>query len=126
MTDVVGRSGPTFAVDPRLRGRLAALAAGRILVIGYFASSRCGVVVGDLDVSWRTTEHGAGYMTLEPIEGVPIRVDRRLLDVLTRSAPELWPGGLLRRTTPSIRLALPEQWIAFLEGPTVMARREAP
>jgi len=93
-------------------------------VIGYFASWRCGVVVGDFSISWRKAVPGPGYVELTPIEGVPVYADRRLLEVLRRSNPELCPGGLFSRGTPSIRLALPEQWIAFLEGPTVMVRRE--
>ena len=126
MTDVVGRSQPTLAVDPSLLGNLAALSAGRVLVIGYFASRRCAVVVGDFSISWRKAAPGPGYVELTPIEGVLVYADRRLLDVLRRSNPELWPGGVFSRGTPSIRLALPEQWIAILEGPTVMGRREAP
>jgi len=126
VTDVVGRSQPTLAVDPRLQGNLAALSAGRVLVIGYFASRRCGVVVGDFSISWRKAAPGPGYVELTPIEDVPVYANRGLLEVLRRSNPELWPGGLLSGGTPSIRLAHPEQWIAFLDGPTVMVRREVP
>ena len=126
MTDVVSRSQPTLAVDPRLLGNLATLSSGRVLLIGYFASRRCGVVVGDFSISWRKAAPGPGYAELTPIESVPVYADRRLLDVLRRSNPELRPGGLFSRGTPSIRLARPEQWIAFLDGPTVMVRQEVP
>ena len=126
MTVDVERAQPSIVLNGRLRGQLATIAAGRVLVIGYFASRRCAVVVGDFSISWRKAAPGPGYVELTPIEGVPVYADRRLLDVLRRSDPELRPGGLFSRGTPSIRLALPEQWIAFLEGPTAMARREAP
>ncbi|MEK6720961.1 MAG: hypothetical protein AABZ33_09880 [Chloroflexota bacterium] len=126
MTVDVERAQPSIGLNGRLRGQLATLSAGRVLVIGYFASWRCGVVVGDFSISWRKAAPGPGYVELTPIEAVPVYADRRLRDVLRRSNPELWPGGVFSRGTPSIRLALPEQWIAFLEGPTVMVRREAP
>ncbi len=126
MTVDVEGAQPSIVLNERLRGQLATLGAGRVLVIGYFASWRCGVVVGDFSISWRKAAPGPGYVELTPIEGVLVYADRRLLDVLRRSNPELWPGGVFSRGTPSIRLALPEQWIAFLEGPTVMGRQEAP
>ena len=126
MTTELERAQLSIVLNGQLRGQLATLSAGRVLVIGYFASRRCAVVVGDFSISWRKAAPGPGYVELTPIKGVPVYADRRLLDVLRRSDPELRPGGLFSRGTPSIRLALPEQWIAFLEGPTVMARREAP
>lgn len=126
MTAEVERAQPSIVLNGRLRGQLATVAAGRVLVVGYFASRRCGVVVGDFSISWRKAAPGPGYAELTPIEGVLVYADRRLLDVLRRSNPELRPGGLFSRGTPSIRLARPEQWIAFLEGPTVMVRQEVP
>ncbi len=50
-------------------------------------------------------------------------VDARLVDVLVDATAELRPGGNLRPGTPSVRLAIPERWIEFLDGPTVMTRR---
>ena len=126
MTTELERAQLSIVLNGQLRGQLATLSAGRVLVIGYFASRRCAVVVGDFSISWRKAAPGPGYVELTPIEGVLVYSDRRLLDVLRRSNPELWPGGVFSRGTPSIRLALPEQWIAILEGPTVMGRREAP
>ena len=123
MAGVIERSQLSIALDPRLRGRLAALAAGRVLVVGYFASSRCGSVVGDFALSWRIEAPGPGFLELAAIEGVSIYADRRLLDVLGRAAPELRPGGVLRRGTPAVWLGNPERWIEFLEGPLVMCPR---
>lgn len=62
-------------------------------------------------------------MALAAVEDVPLYVDRRLLDVLRVAEPELWPGGFFRRGTLSIRLARPELWLQFLEGPVVMGPR---
>jgi hypothetical protein len=45
---VVPRSEISLGVAPALRGRLAQLAATRVLVIDYFASRRCRLVIGDL------------------------------------------------------------------------------
>jgi len=126
VTVAVEHAQPTIALNGQLLGQLATLGAGRMLVIGYFASWRCGVVVGDFSISWRKAAPGPGYVELTAIESVPVYADQRLLDVLRRSMPELWPGGMFRRGTPSIRLARPEYWIAFLDGPTVMLRRGAP
>ena len=96
MTQTMGTLAPSFTVNARLAGHLADLAVGRSLVIGFFASRRCGVVSGDLTVSWG-----------------PLR----------RAEPEFWPGGFLDRRTPSIRLGRPESWLQFLEGPVVTSPR---
>ena len=108
-----------ITVERRLRGRLATLAADRVLVIGYFTSKSCCTVVGDFSVSWQREAPGLDFLLLPPIEGVPLYADRRLMAVLREGMPELWPGGLFRRDTPTIRLAIPERWIQFLGGPTV-------
>ncbi len=123
MTQTMGTLAPSFTVNARLAGHLADLAVGRSLVIGFFASRRCGVVSGDLTVSWGLKEPTWGYVALRPVESVPVFVDRRLLDILRRAEPEFWPGGFLDRRTPSIRLGRPESWLQFLEGPVVTSPR---
>ena len=45
---VVPQSQISLGVEPTLRGSLARLANGRVLVVDYFASRRCSVVIGDL------------------------------------------------------------------------------
>ena len=122
MATAVERRPPAIAVDPRLRPRLVELAAGRTLVIGYFTSKSCCAVIGDMTVSWRKESPGPDHVLLPPIEGVPVYADRRLMDVLREGMPELWPGGLFRRDTPTIRLAIPERWIQFLGGPPIATR----
>jgi hypothetical protein len=76
MTQTMGTLLPSFTVNARLAGHLAALAVGHSLVIGYFASRRCGVVSGDFTVSWGPKEPTRGYVALRPVESVPVFVDR--------------------------------------------------
>lgn len=106
---------PLVELNPALRGRLAEFAAGRMLVIGYFTSSRCGVVIGDLSTDWRDGVPSSGYAVLPQIEGVPIAIDVRLQHVLAEADAELRPGGMLHAGTPSLWLARPERWLTFLE-----------
>ena len=72
MTDVVGRSQPTLAVDPSLLGTLTALSAGRVLAIGYFASWRSRIRA--LSTLYRAlpTDPERGASSL-PQNGVPAR-----------------------------------------------------
>ena len=108
MTQTMGTLLPSFTVNARLAGHLAALAVGHSLVIGYFASRRCGVVSGDFTVSWGPKEPTRGYVALRPVESVPVFVDRRLLDVLRRadgrpcSLREIRAPPLPRRPRPRL------------------------
>jgi len=96
------------------------MARGRSLVIGYFASARCGTVIGDLSVDWRSTPPGGRFRRLAPIEGVDVLADARLLEVLEVGEPELQPGSILRPGTPVLSLGVPERWIDFLDSPVVL------
>jgi hypothetical protein len=49
MEPVIGRAAVEVNLAPALRGRPARLAAGRPVVIDYYASRLRGVVVGELD-----------------------------------------------------------------------------
>jgi len=117
---MVPRNRIAIGLHPSVHGSLARLARGRILVIGYFASARCGTVVGDFSVSWRSKPPGDRFRRLAPVEGVDLFADARLLDVLAAAAPELRPGTIFRRSTPTVYLGIPERWIEFLEGPRVL------
>ena len=119
----IPRSSIAIAVHPDLRGPFAGMARGRRLVIGYYAAARCGTVVGDLSLRWRSETPAPWYRRLAPIDGVEVYADERLLGVLAIGLPELRPGSLLRRGAPTLRLSRPECWIDFLEGPTVMSTR---
>jgi hypothetical protein len=121
--DLMSWSRVSIAVHPSLRGSLARLARGRTLVIGYFASARCGAVVGDFSISWRSDPPGERFRRLAPVENIDVFADARLLEVLETAAPELRPGGVLRRDTPTVHLGIPELWVDFLEGRTLMPAR---
>jgi len=79
---VVPRSQISLGVGATLRGSLARLANGRVLVIDYFASRRCSVVIGDLTVDFRDAPPGPGYVELTSIERVRVFAESRLLAVL--------------------------------------------
>jgi hypothetical protein len=121
MPDAGPATGVAIAIHPSLRGSLAELGQGRNLVIGFFASVRCGPPIGDLTVAWQTPEPGTGFERLAQLEGVPTWADERLLGVLASAAPELRPGGVFSRGTPSLFLGFPERWIDFLDSPAAVA-----
>ena len=60
---------PSLDVEPTLRGSLAELANGRVLVIDYFASRRCSIMIGELTGDFENTPPGMGYVELASIEG---------------------------------------------------------
>ncbi len=92
------------------------MARGRVLVIGYFTSRCCGgTVVGDLTVDWRPPAHGGGLRQMAVLDGVPILADERVADVLLVGRAEIGPGSIVRRGTPTLRLADPNTWMEFLE-----------
>src|SRR5258707_113779 len=89
----VPRSQISVGVEPTLRGSVARLAKGRVLVLDYFASRRCSVVIGDLTGDFEDAPPGRGYVELASIEGVRVFAASRLLGVLrdAGSSPRL--GG---------------------------------
>jgi len=106
----------------RLRAQLQDLAAGRALVIDYFAGARCGVVVGDITADFGPQPPSETHVRLEDIDGTPVFAERRLVSLLDESVPTLdvrrWPIG--RRLTVS--LDRPEKWLEFLERPGIARR----
>ena len=108
-------------IEPELRAGLAAAADGRVLVIDYFASSRCGVAVGDLTADFRARPPTDGYILLANVDGVPILSERRLRRLLEEAGPGLaYANGLFGRHI-AVTLDRPEDWLAFLESPGVCA-----
>jgi len=118
---VVPRSQISLGVEPTLRGSLAQLANGRMLVIDYFASRRCSIVLGDLTGDFEDTEPGMGYVELASIETVRVFAESRLLAVLRDAGPTLRLGGPPFARHLAVELDRPERWIDFLEGPGVLA-----
>jgi hypothetical protein len=118
---VVPRSHISLDVEPTLRGSLASLANGRLLVIDYFASQRCSVVIGDLTCDFRAMPPGAGYLELATIEGVRVFTESRLLAILGDAGASLRSAGPPFARHLAVDLDRPERWIDFLEGPGVLA-----
>ena len=117
----VPRSQIGLGVEPNLRGSLAELASGRVLVIDYFASRRCSIVIGDLTGDFEDAPPAKGYVELASIEGVRVFTESRLLAVLGDSGSRLRLGGPPFARHLAIDLDRPERWIDFLERPGVLA-----
>ena len=118
-TAVVSHSQLSIGFEPTLRRELATRATGRVLVIDYFASRRCGVVTGDLTATFRHEIVGR-YLELAPVDGVRIVAEERLLNLLQRSGPTLRLTGPNLWRHLSVELALPELWLDFLERPGIL------
>jgi hypothetical protein len=118
---VVPRSQISLGVEPTLRRTLAQRANGRVLLIDYFASQRCSLVMGDLTGNFEDMPPGPGYVELASIEGVRVFTESRLLAVLDDAGPSLRLGGPPFARHLAIDLDRPELWIDFLERPGVLA-----
>jgi hypothetical protein len=110
---VIGRAAVRLALRPALRDSLASLAAGRLLVIDYYASRLRGVATGDLIVWFGEPAPEPCYVELEPIDDVVVLAERHLVDLLE--------GATLHEAGPpwhrhlAISLARPEDWLDFLD-----------
>jgi hypothetical protein len=109
---VIGRAAVELDLAPTLRGRLAAIAAGRPLVIDYFASRFRGVAAGDLILWFGDPTPEPRYIELEPIEEVTVLADRHLIDLLDGAT--LREAGPPWDRHPAVSLARPEAWIDLL------------
>lgn len=118
---VVPRSRISLGVEPTLRGSLERLASGRVLVIDYFASRRCSVVIGDLTADFEDAPPSPGYAKLASIENVQVLAEPRLLAILGEAGTMLRLGGPPFARHLSVELDRPERWIDFLERPGVLA-----
>jgi hypothetical protein len=120
-----------IGLDPGLRGTFAEVAKGRVLAIGYFTSPLWGnILIGDLELHWLDGRPGgaielpSGYVALEPIDGVGVVADERLIGVLSDAAPTLVETGPPFARGLDVRLDAAEAWIDFLDSPA--ARRPPP
>ena len=118
---VIPRSLISIGLDPALRPSFAQAAAGRVLVIDYFASRRCSVVIGDLTCQFRPAAPAGDFVELAPIDGVRVFIEARLRATLGASGPTLRGAGLPFARHLAIELEEPERWIEFLDGPAVLA-----
>jgi len=110
------RSAISVGVEPGLRRELHDLARGRVLVIDWFSSRRCGVTLGDLTASFRDGRPGPDFVELAPIEGVPLFAERRLLAMLAGAGPWLRSAGPRFARHLAVMLDRPERWLDFLDG----------
>jgi hypothetical protein len=117
----VPRSRISLGIESTLRGSLAELASGRVLVIDYFASRRCSIVIGDLTGDFEDTPPAMGYVELASIEGVRVFTETRLLALLGDAGSTLRLGGPSFARHLAVDLDRPEHWIDFLERPGVLA-----
>jgi hypothetical protein len=110
---VVGRAALRLMVAPSLRRRLASVAAGRPLVVDYFATRLRGVAAGDLVVWFGDPHPEPCYLELEPIDEVVVLAERHLVGVLDGAT--LREGGPPWQRHLVISLARPDDWIDFLD-----------
>jgi hypothetical protein len=111
--------GPELA--PERSTRLAAIARGRVLAIGFLTSRCCGgVVVGQPTTRWLDAPP-PGYVDADGADGVPVVVDARLAPALAPMAPVLRLRGIgpLRRVSPEFGAA--DRWLDFLSTPAARA-----
>jgi len=104
-----------FGLDPRLRGHLAERAAGRAVVIDWYAERCCtSVTIGDLVVRVGDPPDAEGFVEAVPVEGVRIAVASGLVELFFRARPTLRLGGLPWSPHLAIELERPEEWLDFL------------
>jgi hypothetical protein len=108
---------PALRCDEALGERLAAMAAGRSIVIDHYASRRCGATIGDLRVglrAWAGQDGDDRMVELEPIAGIRVLAEARLVELLNEA--RLRVGRALSRSQLWIDLDRPERWLAFLDA----------
>jgi hypothetical protein len=91
------------------------------MVLDYFASRRCSVVIGDITADFRREPPGPGYVELASIDGVAVFAERRLIPVLMEAALTLRFGGPIFARHLAVSLDPASRWIDFLESPSVLA-----
>jgi len=120
-----GGGAPRFdvgiSIAPTLRDQLAAMAAGRALVIHYFAGARCGSVVGDLTATFRPVPADAAYVQVAAVEGVRVFAESRLLPLFEDGGAGIRLAGPRFARHLAVSLERPERWLDFLERPGVCA-----
>lgn len=121
---VIPRSQVSVGLDPGLRSALGELAAGRVLVVDYFASRSCSVVIGDLTCELRPAPPAIGFTALAPVEGVRLFVETRLVPVIRDAGASLRLAGPPFTRHLAVDLEAPDRWIEFLEEPGILAGKQ--
>ncbi len=126
------RSEVGVSIAPILRDQIAAMAAGRALVIDYFAGARCGSVAGDLTATFRPVPGDEAYVQVAAVEGVRVFAERRLLLLFEDGGAGIRLAGPRFARHLAVTLERPERWLDFLERPgacagkSLWARRRKP
>ena len=105
-----------IALDPRLEGRLAEIAAGRVLVVDYLVTRPTPALpTAELSVRLLRDRPG-GVVVIGSAEGVDCLADPRLEAVLREAGPRLRPvaGAVLGQF--ELDLARPLVWLDFLSS----------
>ncbi len=110
-----------ISIAPRLRDRLASLAAGRALVIDYFAVARCGSIVGDLTAKFGSGPAVDGYVQLATVDGVRLFAEKRLIALFEGGGIGLDLAGPRFARHLVVTMQRPERWLELLERPGVCA-----
>ncbi len=107
-----------------LVGSVHGRADGRSILIDYYATARCNVVVGDLTAAFTVDRPPEQAIKVAELEAVDVYAHPQLLPLLERTGLSIisasWPhrGGL------AVRLDEPAEWLLFLERPGVRRRRD--
>ncbi len=115
------RSEVGISIAPILRDQIAAMAAGRALVIDYFAGARCGSVVGDLTAKFGSVPAVDGYVQLATVDGVRFFAEQRLIGLFEGGGIGLDLAGPRFARHLVVTMQRPERWLDFLERPGVCA-----
>ncbi len=116
----------SVGASPRLREALPKLARGRVIAVDYFASARCGVVVGDITARFREPAADPGLARLPDLEGVPVLASPRLLPLLERTRLTIDRSWRPLGDGLTVSLDAPELWLDFLEEPGVLRAARRP
>ena len=112
----------TITAAPRLRSHLPELARGKVIVIDYFASGRCGVVVGDITAGFAAVPPSDTHVELADLDGVRVFAEARLIPLLEKTAVTLDRRRLPFGPRLAIRLDRSERWLEFLQQPGTCGR----
>jgi hypothetical protein len=110
---------PIVTTTPRLQADLTHLARGRAIVIDYFASARCGVVVGDITANFDASPPSETHVRLPNVEGVPVFAEPRLIRLLEESMATIDRPLLPMGDGLALMLGRPEKWLEFLDRPGI-------
>ena len=125
---LVPRSRIAIGVDPAVRDRQPALAAGRTRGDYYYASRLLctNILVGDLTLRWLDSGPSGdtlmpeGFVALSPVDGVAVAANERLLGLLATTGPTIVEDGPIFARHLNLRLDDAAGWLEFLDAPRAL------